>query len=252
MLKDRTAGLVFADMSFRSCFFDNCLLSKERLDGLRTEVCNVRLEECKLVGCNIGPALLSDAIAVNSTANGLTIFWGSLFRRVKFVGRVSAFKINKFVTSLPDAGMQAIYDNSRREFYKNADWAIDISEARFTSFDCEGIPARLFRLDLETQGVVRRENVPADWRTKFYDTNAWGPWVSHLLGTDDSDAVFPTHRCSKRARQFATDAVSVVCARFRVTIKSRVFMLHDQNLTLISFFRALNFQCQQVGKITKM
>ncbi len=189
MLKDRAAGLVFADMSFRKCLFDNCLLSKPRSDGLRTKVSNIKLEDCKLIGCHIGPALFCDATVINSTAHDLTIFWGSLFRRVKFSGRVSAIKINKHVTSLPDAGMQALYDSTRREFYSAADWAIDISEARFTSFDCEGIPARLFRLDPETQGVVRRENIPANWRTKFYETNAWGPWVSHLLGCGDSDAI---------------------------------------------------------------
>lgn len=192
MLKDRAAGLVFADMSFRNCLFDNCLLSNHRLDGLRTEVSNVKLEQCKLVGCSIGPATFCDATVIDSTANDLIIFWGALFRKVTFSGRVSAFKINKSVTLVPSADMQAIYDDSRREFYENTDWAIDISEARFTSFDCEGIPARLFRLDLETQGIVRRENVPADWRTKFYETNAWGPWVSHLLGGDDRDAILAT------------------------------------------------------------
>ncbi|WP_152971327.1 hypothetical protein [Rhizobium ecuadorense] len=153
---------------------------------------NVHLDQCKFVGCQIGPAIFCDATVANSTANDLTIFWGSLFRRVTFTGRVSAFKINRSVTSLPDARMQAIYDESRQTFYENTDWAIDISKAQFTSFDCEGIPARLFRLDLETQGIVRRENVPSDWRPKFYETNAWGPWVSHFLRTGDEDAVLAT------------------------------------------------------------
>jgi len=188
-LKDFDAGRVLSNMSFHQCLFDNCSLSRENPRGLRSEVRDVQVERCKFVGNQIGPAIFVDVTITDSTANDLSIFWGSVFRRVTFAGTVSAFKINRHVTAAPEAQTQALYDASRRKFYEETDWAIDISKARFTSFDCEGIPARLFRLDPETQGVVRRENVPSDWFARFYQTNAWGPWVQHLLATDDDDAV---------------------------------------------------------------
>lgn len=192
MLKDRNAGSTFSDMIFRNCLFDNCSLSSKRSDGRRSEVRNIQIDQCKSIGCQIGPAVFEDVTVTNSTASDLSIFWGSVFRRVTFSGRVSALKINTHVTALPDAQTQDVYDRSRLEFYEHTDWAIDISNARFTSFDCEGVPARLFRLDLETQGIVRRQNVPSDWRTKFYEANAWGPWVSHLLGSKDENAILAT------------------------------------------------------------
>lgn len=192
MLKDRSADKTFADMSFHKCMFDNCLLSMERSDGARSRINNVNLNECRFVGCQIGPALFTDVTATNSAASDLSIFWGSLFHRVKFAGKVSALKFNISVTGLPDPKIQKIYDDSRIKFYEEIDWAIDISSARFTSFDCLGIPARLFRLDPEVQGMVHRENVPSDWNEKYYRTNAWGPWISALLASGDRDTILAT------------------------------------------------------------
>ncbi|MEB2845679.1 hypothetical protein GAO09_29455 [Rhizobiales bacterium RZME27] len=205
-LKDKNADLDIKDTIFRNCSFDNCLLSEHRPKGVldkfpfsiwksdprRFQVTNVLIENCKAIGCQFGPAILSDVTVSNSTANDLTIFWGTLFRRVRFVGRLSAFRINALVDAVPDAKIQAAYDRTRNAFYQETDWAIDISQARFTSFSCVGNPARLFRLDAETQGIVRRQNVPADWTSKFYETNAWGPWVAALLAGDDDDVVLAT------------------------------------------------------------
>lgn len=205
-LKDLNADLDITDRILRNCVFDNCLLSAHRSNGLlgrfpfsiwksaprRSRVTNVLMEDCKFTGCQVGPVILSDVTVSNSSANDLTIFWGALFRHVSFVGRVSAFRVNALVDAMPDASAQAAYDASRRAFYQETDWAIDISQARFTSFSCEGIPARLFRLDTETQGIVRRKNVPVDWNEKFYTANVWGPWVSALLSSDDDDAVLAT------------------------------------------------------------
>lgn len=205
-LKDKNADLEIADTIFRNCSFDNCLLSEHRPQGLleklpfsiwksdprRSRITNVLIENCKAIGCQLGPAMLSDVTVSNSTASDLTMFWGTLFQRVRFVGRLSAFKINALVDAVPNAKNQAAYDRSRRVFYQDVEWAIDISQARFTSFDCTGIPARLFRLDAETQGIVQRKNVPGDWHPKFYETNAWGPWVAALLFGDDEDVVLAT------------------------------------------------------------
>lgn len=189
LLKDGRADQLFADLHLRECHFDNCLLSAPQVNGGRSEVRNVLIERCKFTGCQIGPALLRDVTVADTTASDLSIFWGALFHRVRFTGRVSALKINRNVTALPDPDMQARYDRDRSDFYADADWAIDISQARFTSFGCTGVPARLFRLDPETQGIARSANVPADWNTRFYDTNAWGPWIAQLLASGEADAV---------------------------------------------------------------
>lgn len=53
--------------------------------------------------------------------------------------------------------LQRKIDAFRQDFYSRAGWALDISEARLSGFDYEGIHARLFVLDTSMQFVVRRD-----------------------------------------------------------------------------------------------
>jgi hypothetical protein len=49
---------------------------------------------------------------------------------------------------------QGPFTRSREALYRSIDWALDIT----------GIPARLFRLDPESQAVVTRDRVTAEGR----------------------------------------------------------------------------------------
>ena len=93
-------------------------------------------------------------------------------------------------------------DAFRREFYIRADWVLDISETRLSSFDYEGIPARLFVLDTSTQFVIRRDKfhslkqLSEEFESKFSYVTAY---LKVFLegGRDDILLTVPTPRPKK-------------------------------------------------------
>ena len=126
-----------------------------------------------------------------------------LFCRVKIKGKITSFRINKcgFMTH-KNPKLQLKIDAFRQEFYSRADWALDISEARLSSFDYDGIPARLFVLDTSTQFVVRRDKFHSlnqlsdEFESKFSYVTAY---LKDFLEDDREDIVLtvPTSRPKK-------------------------------------------------------
>lgn len=86
--------------------------------------------------------------------------------------------------------------------YETVDWAMDISEARFTGIEmsrCD-IPARLIRRDPATQVVVTRESVSnGDWATASTDSGGWQIAIEDFLASGVPDTVLVA---CKRGRFF--------------------------------------------------
>ena len=193
-----------ADVRFDRCVFTNCVLAQTRNPDARSLVRHVTLTECQEVGCSVGPAILDDVLVDGLSTSDLLIVWGALFRHVTLRGRVGSIKINAY-PDIDDANatLTAPFDRARREFYDATDWALDISEASFGSFDATGIPARLFRRDPGTQAVVRRENVQGTaWRRKAAKWNTHWVNVLDVIFEDDppEDAVLVAPKAARKAR----------------------------------------------------
>jgi hypothetical protein len=192
VVRDVHVGSVFSDISLNGCMFDNCSLSRQNNLAKRTIVRKVVADKCRFIGCQIGPAKFIDCHVMNSTSNDLSIFWGAVFKHVKVSGKLTSIKINTKITSLPEENVQALYDADRKTFYQSIDWALDLSEVKLSSFSCDGIPVRLFRLDHETQGAVILENLPTNWKNIVKDDNAWLPWLLHNLCLSNPEIVLIT------------------------------------------------------------
>ncbi len=166
---DRGACLQISDLTLEKCDFDHCTLSATKTVARRSTIERCFLRDTSVGGCDIGPAVLRD-IEINGLKTSETlVVWGALFERVKLLGAIGAVKINRWVHFVDRShAVQSPFDAERTRFYAQCDWAIDICEARFCLFECEGIPARLFRRDPETQVVVTRERaLMSGWFQEF-------------------------------------------------------------------------------------
>jgi hypothetical protein len=95
------------------------------------------------------------------------------------------------------------YVVANRRYYDDVDWALDISEARFTSVEfSSGIPARLIRRDPETQVVLRRSTfLNRPWRDEVPGSLAQ-IWIDDFLASGFDDTIIVA---GKRGRAFAKE-----------------------------------------------
>lgn len=191
-LFDHGKRLSLEFMQFERCTFANCILSRTTDVANRSTVKGVHLRQCTIGGCNVGPAVFEDCSVEGLETDDLLIIWGALFKHVTVAGSIGKIKINQLASGLRrDPDVQRPFDIARRQFYDNTDWALDISAARFESFDVRGVPARLFRLDLDTQAIVTRERATApDWQSRVSEWNTLWPFAIKLfLSAGDEDTV---------------------------------------------------------------
>jgi hypothetical protein len=92
-----------------------------------------------------------DGLATNHQGLG-----GCLFKHVTLKG-----KIGPILTTPPSHGIgeeiRAAMTAAMVDYYKNVDWALDISEAEFSDGDFSMVPGDLVRRDPETQFLLRRD-----------------------------------------------------------------------------------------------
>jgi hypothetical protein len=130
-----------------------------------------------------------------------------LFRHVTLSGQIGSFRLNTVITSIVDDELREIqrtFDQSRREFYAETDWALDIRDAKFvTAFSLDGIPSRLVRRNSESQVVVTRERAldPA-WRERLSPSNTLWPYMVDqvLLGSDEDRVLVAPMGAPKKKR----------------------------------------------------
>ena len=213
-------GLV-EDMEFRRCSVDMCQHpARQRDPGDRPVVRGVRFIRCKVAASDLPPVIAEDCVIDTITFHrgiwGAQRIVGSAFRHVVIRGNVTGavaftpgpafmgFRADRDATTDP-------YVAANRRYYEDVDWALDISEARFTSVEfASGIPSSLIRRDPSTQVVLRRSAViDGRWEDQVDDPLA-RIWIEDLLRSGFDDTVLVA---AKRGRRFAE--VMAVIAKLR-------------------------------------
>jgi hypothetical protein len=190
------------DVTYSKCTFDCCRIGFTDTPRQRSLFRRVRLQDCKAIGCTLGPAIIEDTTIDGLKTNFVTPSFGTLFKHATFQGKIGELRLNLSYRLFPDDAAQEGFDLSLHKFYENVDWALDISEGRFTEFSSCGIPARLFRRDPETQAVVTRARaLDSYWRQKVPQ----GDFLSSILQThftlfDDDDAVLVAPKGAKKKK----------------------------------------------------
>lgn len=206
-------GLI-EDFDFASCTFDNCSIGDRGHPADRVTVRNVVMEKITQRACSIDGAIIEDVRLrdLNRLGNGPLFFWASVFKHVTLSGKLSGIKINGVLK--PGGGRsQAAWDEANKEYYRNVDWALDISKAEFQgSISFEAVPGSLVRRDEETQVVVSRDRLArSDWRSLDYGKSAFKICIEWFLADSQYDDVVLV--APKKSKKFKEDLEALAMLR---------------------------------------
>ncbi|MEU4522967.1 hypothetical protein AB0F52_30195 [Amycolatopsis sp. NPDC024027] len=148
----------FAGLAFEQCTFAGGALMQEQDDpayGLLVR--DVSLQKCK-VGNVVLYGIRCDGVTVDTLGHSKPIeFEACVFEHVVLRGNLGAVRFSP-----------AIDDESRKvlapaavKLYEEIDWALDITEAKFSGIEMWDVPGHLVKRDPETQFLVRRDAAAA-------------------------------------------------------------------------------------------
>ena len=169
-------GAVYENVELRRCTLRSNRIGWGRDLARRAIVRNVRLVRCNVEDFDVGPVILEDVVLDHlhvATKSHLGHDLGGMAcNRVTIRGDVPYLLFNPvglFWGPPWDRSTRRQYDlveHQNQVFYSQVAWALDIREARFSSFEMKpGIPADLIRRDAEDQVIVRRAAVEReDWQ----------------------------------------------------------------------------------------
>jgi hypothetical protein len=171
------------DTTFRECTFDNW-------SAKDCELSRLRLEHCRFWACSLHGGILRDCViddlrmTIGSGGGRRTplFLWGTLAEHVVLNGRIGGFIWNLPYETFAEYGkpkadrIETKAIARAREHYAGVDWALDISQAKFSSVPAfrYGPPGRLIRRDERTQPLVTREDAEGGrWRAIAEDIGVW-------------------------------------------------------------------------------
>ncbi|MGC7560415.1 hypothetical protein [Pasteurella sp. PK-2025] len=156
--KDFGEILNYQDIVFRKVVFDNCTVGLDNDINNLNEISDIRFNDCSFIFCTFGSAIFNNVLFNNIKFQDYGIFWSPFLNKVPFEGKISSFRINSNGFMLDkNPELNNNLNQLRANFYKNIEWALDISKAKLSSFDYSGIPSHLFIRDPDTQFVVKKE-----------------------------------------------------------------------------------------------
>ncbi|MBB2487498.1 hypothetical protein H5407_19870 [Mitsuaria sp. WAJ17] len=118
-------------------------------------LCDALIMDAEINGCSVGPAIIRRS-TFSGIRGDLLICWGTFFDQVKVFGRFDALMLN----GVPKPGLneadKRIFSKKRSNFYRDVEWALDISQAEFSDFCIRysAVPIEKIILDPATQFVV--------------------------------------------------------------------------------------------------
>ena len=189
---DRDSGALFSDLQFRRCQFLTCYISITENPALRSTVRNVQVHHCDVQASSVGNAILEDILVDGLKTHGRFDTWGAVFKHVTLKGRIGNLKISDFIVAA-DASpalrhkINLRFQAANAEYYRNVDWAWDISQAEFEECELRGVPGHLVRRDPETQVLLKREKVLAmrsEWQRLDLSKTHWPVALSDLLADE--------------------------------------------------------------------
>ena len=145
--------------TFEDCFFDNCTLLSEGDASMRRRISECQLLGCKQRACSLTNAAIHDVLIDGiGRAGRMPLFLSAVvLEHVILRGRIAMFKMGPTPSLSPSEEELKRWHQASADFYSQVDWALDISEAQFTSGpDLHFIPGHLVRRDPETQALVHR------------------------------------------------------------------------------------------------
>ena len=125
--------------------------------------------------------------------------WGCMADRLTLAGRIGSLIWNP-----PDVPAPSDWNDRSRRFYAEVQWAVDITEAEFTTtptFRC-GPPGELFRRDPVRQPLVTRNAAVRALESTGREAGVWAVILEDLLASPwpNSTVLIPSDGAAKSVR----------------------------------------------------
>ena len=176
---DYTENIILQNLEFVNCEFIGEGLASYGGPVNRSKAENLRLKNC-VVNSFFGIGAIFDDVVVDGlrTSRSPVILFGCALRHVVLSGKCGRFLFNRNVCN-DDQQRNSTFDSANSEFYKDVDWAMDISTLNTAGFEIRGsIPSRLIRRNPEVHFIMTRTTaLEGGW--KHYD---WTPLELFLAG----------------------------------------------------------------------
>jgi hypothetical protein len=150
------SGGEFANLRITGCTFKRCRLVQQDDPNFGLRVSNVQVEKCRSLACLVAGVYFRDVNVDGFNISSNMRLDGCFFERVILRGRIGPFSINPPDGTWP-ASTWSEFTATAFAKYRTIDWALDISEAEFSSAEILYVPGELVRRDEETQFLLRRE-----------------------------------------------------------------------------------------------
>jgi hypothetical protein len=210
---DRDSGAIFEGFEFRRCYFESYSLSLTNDPALRSTVRKVGLIDCQQRGCAVYAAIMEDIVVCGLNTSGqLLQTFGAVFNRVELRGKLDRLMISNDVLPsilLAKADRQNQIDLFRAanaEYYRDVEWALDISQGEFKEFCLRGVPTHLIRRDPTTQVVVTRAKaLEGNWKRISFRENLWPTSLHYFLERGEPSIVLVAPKRHRKFRSYLDD-----------------------------------------------
>ena len=140
------------------CWFANVPIGRfvKEIDKKFT-IKDITLNKCKVGSVSIGMINFKNVIIDGLTCSREISINNALFEKCVLKGKIGKIMFCDWAVDDELVNKKVLEYNDKK--YKEMDWALDISEAEFTEFDCRSIPAEKIRINKETQFAVDYNNL---------------------------------------------------------------------------------------------
>jgi ankyrin repeat protein len=184
---DREPGSNYSAVECHNCRFVGCaIIARDPSD--RQSVRDIRLHNCDSYASALQGVIIENVVVDHLKVGRSLIVWASVFKHVVLKGKIGPFTINSLVPpNIVAPGEQEMFDAANEAYYRDTDWALDISEGIFAEADIRGVPAKLIRRDPATQVVVLREKaLEGRWKQIDLSKTYWATSIQFFLQRGDS------------------------------------------------------------------
>jgi len=206
--RDRDSGAVLEDIEFRHCYFESCAVSITNDPRLRSTIRNVRLKDCQQLGSALETAILEDVIVDGFKNKGQPLqIRGAAFKHVILRGKIDRLMLSWQVDLMEkEPHVQQAFDEANEAYYRDVDWALDISQGEFRDLDIRGLPGHLIRRDPETQVLITREKaLQGRWKDLDYCESLWPFSIDSFLQTENHSLVLVAPKQHRKFKDYVAD-----------------------------------------------
>jgi hypothetical protein len=197
-----TQNEILADLEFIEC---------ELCGGLttygapvhRSTATNIQVTNCRGALFSGNGAVFDDVIIDGiRTSRGPVILFACAFRHVVVKGTCNGFLFNRNICH-DDSERNDAFISANQEFYRNVDWALDISQMKCSGFELRGsIPVELIRRNADEHFIMTREVAQSGAWKEFDPFDAFQIGISIFLDSGATSELFVAPRRSKHFKQY--------------------------------------------------